>query len=639
MRTVKIIIVVLGLLGVTMLGFTQANASSEKPTALRAGNALAPLSTFVVTNVTDSGDNTNPGTGTLRRALLNANSTAGFDHIVFDLPGSGVKTIVIKNYLPDITDPRGVWLDGRHKTDGSLNDDQIEIDGSLSTDGHYGFKVTAGNNVVEGLTLNGFDTVAAIALIASNNNKIIGNRLGTNPAGTLAKPNYAGIQLIGASNNVIGGTEGVRPGGACVGSCNVIAGNRVNQLVLQDGSQGNKVIGNFIGVNQAGTAALQATGDGILIGNAFNNIIGGPTPQERNVISGNGEIDIEVGLAKSSGNLIQGNFIGTNSAGNAIVTGPGKTGIMLQGNAAGNLIDGNVISGHTQSGIFVTGAPRTEIRNNRIGMAATTDAKMGNLEQGIRVKSIGTNIHHNRIAYSGRDGINIDLTAAATRISENAIFDNVRFGINSSAKHLTGFPTIKSAVATTLALTVKGTFIGLAGQAYTIEVFQNPVCDLVFNKAVGEGKVFVGSAQVTTDATGTANFVIQSAAAPKSGVVTSTVTDNLNNTSEFSYCKPIAVRSAPPLAPEMVAPLQGETVEQNPPKLDWNPSKGTTRYVVVVKYDSPTGPIASKNRRVKTDQYTPQVTLGGNSTLYWTVKACNADNSCSKPKWSLFYTP
>lgn len=544
MKLKHLTIVILGVLCAANLTVTQAQAGNEAPPITRAPDGRAPVNTFTVTKLTDSGDNSNPGTGTLRRAMLDANNTAGFDHLVFDIPGSGVQTIIINNFLPTFTDERGVWLDGKHKADGSANDDQIELDGSKIS-GHHGLQLTSSNNIIEGITINGVKSAAGISIENSNNNKIIGNRLGTNPEGTVAKPNFAGIQLVNANDNFIGGLNDVRPGGACIGDCNLISGNSPHGIVISKNSQRNQVIANFVGLNRQGTGALKNTGDGILVVESPNNTVGGDTPEERNVISGNGVIGIEVGAESSHHNLIQGNFIGTNSAGSGVVS-VGGTGIEMVTGTHDNVIDGNVISGHKDYAIMVfLNATRIEIKNNRIGMAATTDTKMGNGGQGIRVKANNNSIHNNRIAYNGTDGVYIgDVTKSqksiGNLISQNSIFDNGKFGINITATHLKNLPTLKSAVVRTGKLVIKGNISGRPpGATFTIELFQNPACDKVFNNTVGEGQVYIGFKQVTTDSTGFAKFVLRSRSAPKTGVVTATATDNRNTTGEFSVCKTI----------------------------------------------------------------------------------------------------
>ena len=62
------------------------------------GRSLLSM-TFAVTNMDDS------GSGSLRQAILDANSNAGRDSIVFNISGGGVQTIKPQSALPTITDP------------------------------------------------------------------------------------------------------------------------------------------------------------------------------------------------------------------------------------------------------------------------------------------------------------------------------------------------------------------------------------------------------------------------------------------------------------------------------------------------------------------------------------------------------
>src|SRR5690242_19760999 len=56
------------------------------------------LSTYLVTNTADSGP------GSLRQAILDANSHAGADTIAFNIPGPGPHVIAPQSPLPLITD-------------------------------------------------------------------------------------------------------------------------------------------------------------------------------------------------------------------------------------------------------------------------------------------------------------------------------------------------------------------------------------------------------------------------------------------------------------------------------------------------------------------------------------------------------
>jgi hypothetical protein len=101
----------------------------------------------------------------------------------------------------------------------------------------------------------------------------------------------------------------------------VIAGNTGsgNRGAIQiDGatSTGNLVEGNFIGIQSNGTASLPNGGPGVLI-NAPRNTIGGTTAAARNVLSGNLADGIKIEGSANTGNVVEGNFIGTNAAGTA----------------------------------------------------------------------------------------------------------------------------------------------------------------------------------------------------------------------------------------------------------------------------------------------------------------------------------
>ena len=83
--------------------------------------------------------------------------------------------------------------------------------------------------------------------------------------------------------------------------------------------------------------ALGNHGQGVAIIDTPDNTVGGATPEARNVISGNGNDGVFVWKSRSSGNVVQGNYIGTDASGVAPL-----------GNATGvNLIDApdNLIGG------------------------------------------------------------------------------------------------------------------------------------------------------------------------------------------------------------------------------------------------------------------------------------------------------
>ena len=91
----------------------------------------ATATTYTVTTTADS------GAGSLRQAILDANTNAGADTIAFDIPGSGIHTITPLTALPAIT--QSLTIDGYTQTGASPNTNPfgqpwnavilIEIDG------------------------------------------------------------------------------------------------------------------------------------------------------------------------------------------------------------------------------------------------------------------------------------------------------------------------------------------------------------------------------------------------------------------------------------------------------------------------------------------------------------------------------
>src|SRR5215813_7836214 len=79
------------------------------PVLLGAMSAQA-TTFFQVTTTADNGNNTSPTAGSLRKAIVDANTTPGNDVIQFNIPGAGVHTISPIVPLPVITET--VLIDG-----------------------------------------------------------------------------------------------------------------------------------------------------------------------------------------------------------------------------------------------------------------------------------------------------------------------------------------------------------------------------------------------------------------------------------------------------------------------------------------------------------------------------------------------
>src|SRR5262249_42114314 len=151
--------------------------------------------------------------------------------------------------------------------------------------------------------------------------------------------------------------------------------NQGNGILVQAASR-VFVSGNFLGTDSTGNTAL---GNDRGVFAAAPATVGGTTPGDRNVISGNNLQGIQ--LFVGGGNVVQGNFIGTSSSGKSAVPNGGD-GILVS-NSNGNVIGatggaGNVISGNKTNGINLLNAVSTTIQGNLIGTDVSGAVAVGN---------------------------------------------------------------------------------------------------------------------------------------------------------------------------------------------------------------------------------------------------------------------
>jgi parallel beta-helix repeat protein len=256
---------------------------------------------------------------------------------------------------------------------------------------------------------------------------------------------YNGIELRnGASHNLIGGNNST-PSGNCTGECNLISGNGEHGVQISDsGTMSNTISGNYIGTDASGTQANGNYRNGVNIeeGASFN-LIGGDTPGERNLISGNvTEEGIVIGGDGTSYNRVSGNYIGTNVSGMAAL-GNGEGGVDIEeGSGSYNVIGGtnaspggpcsgecNLISGN-DDGIQLesNGVMNNTVSGNYIGTNVLGTAAIGNLCNGVMIfsGSHSNTVTGNLISGNGCNGIEIrDGDTTNNRISGNYIGTDV----------------------------------------------------------------------------------------------------------------------------------------------------------------------------------------------------------------------
>jgi parallel beta-helix repeat protein len=328
---------------------------------------------FAVINTNDSGP------GSLRQAILNANTVPGGQTIDFAIPGPGPFTIVLDSALPTILGP--VVIDGyaqpgarpNSRADGDDALLRIELNGAGAGPEANGLTILAGSSIVRGLVINHFNG-NGIALGGEGGDVIEGNFIGTDVTGTVALGNLGfGVSILDSPNHRVGGTTAA--------ARNVISGNGLSGVAIGfAGSTGIQVLGNFIGTDTGGTVALGNASSGLEIFQAAVATVGGTVAGTGNIVSGNRVDGVRITAPNS---VVQGNFIGTEVTGTAAL---GNLGNGITVNAANTTIGGltagarNVISGNLVSGVQILGrdVTGTMVQGNHIGTNAAGTAALGN---------------------------------------------------------------------------------------------------------------------------------------------------------------------------------------------------------------------------------------------------------------------
>lgn len=521
--------------------------------------------TFTVTTTSDAGP------GSLRQAILDANSTPGPDTIEFLIPGAGPHTIALQSALPTLADTAGVVIDGYTQPGSSPNTQialttaiiMIDVDGAATTNAN-GLLINGGSTTVRGLVIRNFP-LCGIVLQSFTGNVIEGNFIGTDVTGTAASANGTSGICINVNGNTIGG--------AIPAARNVISGNAGFGIDLQFGN-GNVIQGNFVGTDALGNAAVANVLGGVLIDGtvgAGQNIIGGTTLGAANIISGNGASGLAIAYVHATANVVQGNRIGTNNAGTASVPNTvfGVEVIGAPANTIGGTLAGagNQISGNGQGGINIfSDADGNIVQGNRIGTDRTGTVAVPNNGTGVYVSFASGNTiggtaagAANVIAFNAGSGVGVNaaanIPALSNAILSNSIFDNGALGIDLSPggvtsndnddpdagpNNLQNFPVVVAAVSLgPIATVVSGSLNSTPNTTFTLQFFSNAACD---PSGHGEGKTLLGFTTVTTNRSGTVRFRATLPGITSAGqVVTATATDPNNNTSEFSACRTVTV--------------------------------------------------------------------------------------------------
>jgi hypothetical protein len=523
--------------------------------------------TYTVVNTNDA------GVGSLRQAILDANANPGADTIAFNITGSGVQTISPSTPLDTITD--AVTIDGYTQPGSSVNTNppnqgtnavlRIELDATHSaSNGALRIQGPSNSNVtIRGLVINR-GAVGAILILGQGSNFVVeGCFIGTDPTGLTSIDRYNGYGIL-----VDEGATNVRVGGTAPAARNVISGNNFAGIAFgcnsSGGGTGHLIQGNLIGPDATGAAAPPDNSPGGSLGVDFcygvsGVTLGGTTAAERNVISGNQGIAVDLGSSFSNDVhdiTVRGNYIGTD------VTGAARL-----GNGT------NVISSNGAEGIQAEGGA-TFVQGNFIGTDATGTLPLGNAGSGVHIISPGAKIggtapgEPNVIAFNGSQifnghGVWVE-NGTGSPIRANSIHDNRALGIGFGTagptpndpgdadvgpNNLQNFPVLSTLTPAVperpeAGLHIQGVLHSTPSTTYDLDFFSNPAC-VRFPKDYLEGAQYLGSGIVTTDGSGTGIVDVTVPIGIAAGEhVSATATDPAGNTSEFSQRLPFSVNIA-----------------------------------------------------------------------------------------------
>ncbi|MFQ5511848.1 MAG: FlgD immunoglobulin-like domain containing protein [Candidatus Krumholzibacteriia bacterium] len=320
-------------------------------------------------------------------------------------------------------------------------------------------------------------------------------------------PNTAGPGLPGDAALQIelsGGGTGSLPAGLRLFANNsTVRGLAINGFVngIEVSGDSCRVQGNYLGTDPTGTVAVPNTQYGVALGGSYN-LVGGTAPSARNVISGNGDSGVFLGLVGFS-NRVQGNFIGTGANGTQAL-GNGILGVRIT--STSHMIGGTTVNrGNT-------------IAYNQSGVVVFTFG-LGN--------SILSNRIHSNVPVAPNSGLGIDL--GNDGVTPNDPWDN-----DVGPNHLQNFPDLSSATAVGGGVTIAGVLDSKALTSFNIQFFASSQCDSLLH---GEGETFIGQDTLVTNGVGLGNFNLTYPANFSGTHITATATNMATgSTSEFSPC-------------------------------------------------------------------------------------------------------
>ena len=441
----------------------------------------------------------------------------------------------------------------------------------------YGIYLESSNSTLIGTDGEGVGAANEGNLISGNmdgqiyalytlNTMIAGNKIGTDITGSASIPSAQGfgIKLENSDSMQTSisriGTDGDGTGDALEG--NLISGNAFHGIQIVN-SNSNTIRGNMIGLDAAGTAALQNGGNGILLLNSAsqNNVI-------NNYISGNTENGVM--LYGAINNRIEGNYIGIDLTGTTAI-GNTQNGVLIQNSrlnivgtdSNGNITDAksNLISGNGANGVKLD-APTSDtdkngIYGNRIGTTADGKQPLPNFINGVLLtagtKVFDNNIQANLIAFHPSFAVKLegDSDNEGNTIIRNSMLQNYGgifingAGANDNQDHDGGpnerqnYPVLELAERNGNLLGVSLTLNSSPSTNFNLHFYLTLSCT-DYQNDYNQGEFYLGTAAATTDSSGHfffgASLDLPADYVGKGHHLLATATNSVGSTSEFSNC-------------------------------------------------------------------------------------------------------
>ena len=354
------------------------------------------------------------GAGSLREAIITANTNAQADTITFAV--TPVYNLSLLFDLPHITEG-GLTIDGSGTTaiingGGSPNFFRAFVVQSVAgctiknltvAGAGYGVQLNGGSgHVIENVTLNS-NTYPISMWNGATANTVRACTIHSNTNGVLVGSATPTVSV--STNNTFGGTGS--------GDGNYIYNHaaQAGVFINTTGSNGNIFYGNRIGINRLGVTSANLVG--IDIQRGANTIIGGALAGQGNVISGNGT-GIRLRRLEASGTQIVGNYIGV--APDGVTSQPNTSiGVSISLSARNTTIGG------------ATAAHSNIIANNANGIVVS-DA--GSIRNAVYRNSIYNNsVFGIALLSSGNTGI-----AAPTLSTPNPIVGSSTIGVTGTVQ-------------------------------------------------------------------------------------------------------------------------------------------------------------------------------------------------------------